>query len=56
MNMLMKVAEVDCRGPKSKLEVHLDLIIEFVDNLMIETSLVQGDWWPERLITWAPIT
>lgn len=57
MNMVVKAAEVECRGPLSKSGVQQPPIRAYMDDLTITTTSVPGTRWilqgPERLITWA---
>lgn len=57
MNMLVKAAEVECRGPVSKSGTHQPLIRAFMDDLTVTATSVTGCHWLlqglERLMTWA---
>lgn len=57
MNMVVKAAEVECRGPLSKSGVRQPPIRAYMDDLTITTTSVPGSRWIlqglEKLITWA---
>ncbi|XP_073720025.1 uncharacterized protein [Misgurnus anguillicaudatus] len=57
MNMLVKSAEPECRGPKSKTGTRQPPIRAFMDDLTVTTESVPGARWIlkglERLIEWA---
>ena len=57
MNMLVKSAEVECRGPLSNTGVRQPPIRAYMDDLTVTTSSVTGCRWIlrglERLIAWA---
>lgn len=57
MNMLVKSAEVECRGPKSRSGTRQPPIRAFMDDLTVMTTSVPGCRWLlqglEQLITWA---
>ncbi|XP_067296477.1 uncharacterized protein [Pseudorasbora parva] len=57
MNMIVKSAEVECRGPKSKSGTRQPPIRAFMDDLTVMTTSVPGCRWLlqglERLISWA---
>ena len=57
MNMLVKSAEVECRGPLTKSGTRQPPIRAYMDDLTVTTTSVPGCRWilqgPERLITWA---
>ena len=57
MNMVVKSAEVECRGPLTKSGVRQPPIRAYMDNLTITTTSVPGSRWIvqglEKLITWA---
>ncbi|XP_023810165.1 uncharacterized protein LOC105353972 [Oryzias latipes] len=57
MNMVVKAAEVECRGPLTKSVVRQPPIRAYMDDLTITTSSVPGSRWIlkglEKLITWA---
>ncbi|KAJ8008617.1 hypothetical protein DPEC_G00106740 [Dallia pectoralis] len=57
MNMLVKAAEVQCRGPLSKSGVRQPPIRAFMDDLMVTTLHVPGARWIlkglEEMTTWA---
>ena len=57
MNMLVKSAEVECRGPITKSGVKQPPIRAFMDDLTVTTMSVPGSRWIlqglERLTTWA---
>ncbi|MCI4390737.1 hypothetical protein PGIGA_G00126150 [Pangasianodon gigas] len=57
MSMVVKAAEVECRGPLSKSGVRQPPIRAFMDDLTITTTSVPGCRWIlqglESLITWA---
>ncbi|XP_028292553.1 uncharacterized protein LOC114455485 [Gouania willdenowi] len=57
MNMLVKSAEVQCRGPLSKSGVRQPPIRAFMDDLTVTTTSVPGCRWIlsglEELISWA---
>ena len=45
MNMLVKAAEVECRGPLSKSGIRQPPIRAFMDDLTVTTSSVTGSRW-----------
>ena len=45
MNMLVKSAEVECRGPLKKLGDRQTPIRAFMDNLMVNTKSIPGCRW-----------
>ncbi|XP_057679566.1 uncharacterized protein LOC130908003 [Corythoichthys intestinalis] len=57
MNMVVKAAEVECRGPLSRSGVRQPPIRAYMDDLTITTTSVPGSRWIlqglERLIGWA---
>lgn len=57
MNMVVKAAEVECRGPLTRSGVRQPPIRAYMDDLTIRTSSVPGCRWIlqglERLISWA---
>lgn len=57
MNMLVKSAEVECRGPITKSGVRQPPIRAFMDDLTVTTTSVPGCRWIlqglEKIITWA---
>lgn len=57
MNMLVKAAETECRGPLSKAGVRQPPIRAFMDDLTVTTTAVPGARWIlqglERLMSWA---
>ncbi|XP_056127556.1 uncharacterized protein LOC130105540 [Rhinichthys klamathensis goyatoka] len=57
MNMLVKSAEVECRGPLSRSGTRQPPIRAFMDDLTVTTTTVPGCRWLlrglEQLITWA---
>ncbi|XDV27663.1 hypothetical protein PO909_031163 [Leuciscus waleckii] len=57
MNMIVKSAEVECRGPKSRSGTHQPPIRAFMDDLTVMTTSVPGCRWLlqglERLTSWA---
>ncbi|RXN33229.1 reverse transcriptase [Labeo rohita] len=57
MNMIVKLAEVECRGPLSWSGVRQPPIRAFMDDLTVTTTTVPGCRWIlqglERLIRWA---
>ncbi|RXN38269.1 reverse transcriptase [Labeo rohita] len=57
MNMIVKSAEVECRGPKSRSGTRQPPIRAFMDDLTVMTTFVPGCRWLlqglERLISWA---
>nr|XP_014269084.2 uncharacterized protein LOC106676625 [Maylandia zebra] len=57
MNMVVKAAEVECRGPLTRSGVRQPPIRAYMDDLTITTSSVPGCRWIlqglERLISWA---
>nr|XP_061841396.1 uncharacterized protein LOC133622576 [Nerophis lumbriciformis] len=57
MNMVVKSAEVECRGPLSRSGVRQPPIRAYMDDLTITTTSVPGSRWIlqglERLIGWA---
>ncbi len=57
MNMLVKAAETECRGPLSKSGVRQPPIRALMDDLTVKTTAVLGARWIlqglERLISWA---
>ena len=57
MNMLVKAAEVECRGPLSRSGVHQSPIRAYMDDLTVMTTSVMGGRWLlkglERNMTWA---
>ncbi|XP_061896833.1 uncharacterized protein LOC133645919 [Entelurus aequoreus] len=60
MNMIVKSAEVECRGPKSRSGTRQPPIRAFMDDLTVMTTSVPGCRWLlqglERLITWAKMS
>ncbi|RXN12199.1 reverse transcriptase [Labeo rohita] len=57
MNMMVKAAEIECRGPLSKSGVRQPPIRAFMDNITVTTTAVPGARWIlqglERLMVWA---
>ena len=57
MNMLVKAAEVECRGPLSRPGVRQSPIRAYMDDLTVTTTSVMGGRWLlkglERNMTWA---
>lgn len=57
MNLVVKSAEVECRGPLAKSGVRQPPIRAHMDDLTITTTSVPGSRWIlqglEKLITWA---
>ena len=57
MNMLVKAAEVECRGPLSRSGVRQSPIRTYMDDLTVTTTSVMGGRWLlkglERNMTWA---
>lgn len=57
MNMMVKAAETECRGPLSKSGVRQPPIRAFMDDLTVTTMAVPGARWIlqglERLVAWA---
>ena len=57
MNMLVKAAEVECRGPLSRSGVRQSPIRAYMDDLTVTTTSVMGGRWLlkglERNMTWA---
>ncbi|XP_049336392.1 uncharacterized protein LOC125802421 [Astyanax mexicanus] len=57
MNMVVKSAEVECRGPLTKSGVRQPPIRAFMDDLTVTTTSVPGCRWIlqglEKLMTWA---
>ncbi|XP_059199347.1 uncharacterized protein LOC131979398 [Centropristis striata] len=57
MNMLVKAAEPECRGPLSKSGVRQPPIRAFMDDLTVTTTAVPGARWIlqglERIMAWA---
>ncbi|XP_076860736.1 uncharacterized protein LOC143513938 [Brachyhypopomus gauderio] len=57
MNMMVKAAEVECRGPLSKSGMRQPPIRAFMDDLTVTATTVTGCRWLlqglERIITWA---
>lgn len=57
MNMIVKSAEVECRGPLSKSGTRQPPIRAFMDDLTVTTTSVPGCRWLlqglERLVSWA---
>ena len=57
MNMLVKAAEVECRGPLSRSGVRQSTIKAYMDDLTVTTtSVMEGRWLLkglERNMTWA---
>lgn len=57
MNMIVKSAEVECRGPLTTSGVRQPPIRAFMDDLTVTTTSVPGSRWIlqglEKLITWA---
>jgi len=57
MSMLVKSAEVQCRGPLTKSGVRQPPIRAFMDDLTVMTTFVPGSRWIlkglEEMITWA---
>ncbi len=57
MNMLVKAAETECRGPLSKSRIRQPPIRAFMDDLTVTTTSVPGCRWIlqglEKLISWA---
>ncbi|XP_077083545.1 uncharacterized protein LOC143736754 isoform X1 [Siphateles boraxobius] len=60
MNMLVKSAEPECRGPKSRSGIRQPPIRAFMDDLTVTTESVPGARWIlrglERLLGWARIS
>jgi len=60
MNMLVKSAEVHCRGPLTKSGARQPPIRAFMDDLTVTTTGVLGNRWIlnglEEMITWARMT
>lgn len=60
MNMIVKSAEVECRGPLTKSGVCQPPVRAFMDDLTVTTTSVPGSRWIlqglEKLITWARMT
>ena len=60
MNMLVKAAEKQCRGPLSKSGIRQPPIRAFMDDLTVTTASVPGGRWIleglENLISWARMT
>ena len=56
MNMLVKAAEVECRGPLSRSGVRQSPIRAYMDDLTVTTTSVMGGRWLlkglERNMTW----
>ena len=56
MNMLIKAAEVECRGPTTKSGQRQPPIRAYMDDMTITTTSVIGAWWLlrgiENLILW----
>ena len=56
MNMLVKAAEVECRGPLCRSGVRQSPISAYMDDLTVTTSVMGGRWLLkglERNMTWA---
>lgn len=57
MNLLVKAAEVECRGPLSRSRIHQPPIQAFMDDLTVIATSVLGCRWLlhslERLVSWA---
>ncbi len=57
MNMVVKSAEVECRGPLTKSGIRQPPVRAYMDDLTITTTSVPGSRWIlqglERVITWA---
>ncbi|KAK0134731.1 Retrovirus-related Pol polyprotein from type-2 retrotransposable element R2DM [Merluccius polli] len=57
MNMLLKSAETECRGPKTKSGIRQQPIRAFMDDLTVTTESVPGGRWIltglEKLMGWA---
>ncbi|RXN04375.1 reverse transcriptase [Labeo rohita] len=57
MNMMVKAAETECRGPLSKSGVRQPPIRAFMDDITVTTTTVPGARWIlqglERLMVWA---
>ncbi len=57
MNMVVKSAKVECRGPLTKSGVREPPIRAYMDDITITTTLVPGSRWIlqgiQRVITWA---
>lgn len=57
MNMLVKSAEPECRGPKTKTGIRQPPIRAFMDDLTVTTESVPGCRWIlqglEKLTIWA---
>ena len=60
MNMIVKSAEVECRGPKSRSGTRQPPIRAFMDDLTVMTTSVPGCRWLlqglEQLIAWAKMS
>ncbi|XP_070689483.1 uncharacterized protein [Pempheris klunzingeri] len=61
MNMIVKSAEVECRGPKSRSGTWQPPIRAFMDDLTVMTTSVPGCRWLlqgllQRLISWAKMS
>lgn len=60
MNMIVKSAEVECRGPKSRSGTRQPPIRAFMDDLTVMTTSVPGCRWLlqglEKLISWAKMS
>lgn len=57
MSMLVKAAEVECRGPLSRSSIHQSPFQAYMDHLTVTATSVAGCHWLlqglERLFTWA---
>ena len=57
INMIVKSAEIECRGPMMKTGVRQPLIRAYMDDLTVTTTSVMGSRWIlrslEKLIPWA---
>lgn len=60
LNMLVKSAEVECRGPRSISGTQQPQVRAFMDDLTVTTTSVPGRRWLlqglERLITWERVS
>ena len=58
-NMIIKSAEVECRGPRAKSGIRQPPLKAYMDDIIVTTSSVIGCKWIgrglEKLIVWAPM-
>ena len=56
MNMLVKAAEPECRGPLSKSGVRQPPIRAFMDDVTVTTTAVPGARWILQGLAWARVS